>query len=143
MRGKLQHKVTSLTEELHTKEKHPASPSKTTSDRLKNSTKTCKGETLNKSIVCLAAAQQHEDIDAAGSSSATPAAPDPQQENSEIILPDGSLQTVYSNGLKKINWPDGKMTVQFQNGDTKETLKDSTVVYHYAETDTWQTSYVD
>lgn len=62
-----------------------------------------------------------------------------------IENPDGSKDIWYANGnLKKIS-ADGMCTrMLYFNKDIKETdIKEGVVKYYYAETDTWQTSYLD
>lgn len=70
-----------------------------------------------------------------------------QSGSSKRIIenPDGSKDVWYPNGnLKKIS-ADGMCTrMLYFNKDIKETdLKEGIVKYYYAETNTWQTSYLD
>lgn len=62
-----------------------------------------------------------------------------------IENPDGSKDIWYANGnLKKISADGMCIRMLYFNKDIKETdIKEGIVKYYYAETDTWQTSYLD
>lgn len=62
-----------------------------------------------------------------------------------IENPDGSKDIWYANGnLKKISTDGMCIRMLYFNKDIKETdIKEGIVKYYYAETDTWQTSYLD
>lgn len=62
-----------------------------------------------------------------------------------IENPDGSKDIWYANGnLKKISADGMRIRMLYFNKDIKETdIKEGIVKYYYAETDTWQTSYLD
>lgn len=62
-----------------------------------------------------------------------------------IENPDGSKDVWYPNGnLKKISADGMCIRMLYFNKDIKETdIKEGTVKYYYAETNTWQTTYLD
>lgn len=62
-----------------------------------------------------------------------------------IENPDGSKDVWYPNGnLKKISADGMFIRMLYFNKDIKETdIKEGVVKYYYAETDTWQTTYLD
>lgn len=63
----------------------------------------------------------------------------------EIVNADGSKDILYANGnLKKVSADSMRVRMLYFNKDIKETnVGEGTVKYYYAETNTWQTSYLD
>ena len=63
------------------------------------------------------------------------------ESKQDKILPDGTRQIVFSNGVKKEIKPDGFVRVFFKNKDKKELFTDGRTVYHFFESNTIQTSF--
>lgn len=63
----------------------------------------------------------------------------------EIVNADGSRDILYPNGnLKKVSADSMRIRMLYFNKDIQETnVAEGTVKYYYAETNTWQTSYLD